>query len=59
VQEERLHLVNTAWGNKDEIEDGKKPELKGKGAISNFPKGKAAKKRSEDVKNDLVPHVVL
>jgi hypothetical protein len=59
MQEKRLHLVNTARGNKDEIENGKKPELKGEGAISNFPKGEAAEKRGENVKNDLVPHVVL
>lgn len=27
VQEERLHLVDTSWGNEDEIEDSKQSKL--------------------------------
>lgn len=59
VQEERLHLVNTTRRNENKIEDGKEPELHGECAISHFPEGEATEEGCEDMKHDLIPHVVL
>lgn len=59
VQEERLHLVDTARGDKGEVEDGKETKLHGEGAVAHFPEGEAAEEGCEDVQGDLVPHVVL
>lgn len=59
MQEEWLHLVDTARGDKNEVENCKKPKLERKGAVANLPESEAAEKSSKDMKNDLVPHVVL
>lgn len=59
VQEERLHLVDTARGDEGEVEDGKETQLHGEGAVAHFPEGEAAEEGCEDVQGDLVPHVVL
>lgn len=58
-QEEGLHLVDTAWRNENEIENGKESQLKGECAVSNFPEGEATEKSRENMKDDLVPHVIL
>lgn len=59
MQEERLHLVDTARGDKGEVEDGKETQLHGEGAVAHFPEGEAAEEGREDVQSDLVPHIVL
>lgn len=59
VQEERLHLVDTTRRNKDEIEDGKKPQLKRESAVSNLPERESTEEAGEDMEEELVPHVVL
>ena len=59
MQEKRLHLVDAAGRDKDEVEDGEEPELKVKGSVANHPKGEAAEERRKDVQIKLVPYVVL
>jgi hypothetical protein len=59
VQEIRLHLVDTSWSDKDEVEDGKESQLKVKRSVANHPKGEAAEQSRKDVQVDLVPYVVL
>lgn len=59
VQKEWLHLVDTAWSDEDEVEDGKETHLHRKSAIAHFPEGKAAKESCEDVQDYLIPHIVL
>ena len=59
MQEERLHLVNTAWSDENEVENRKKSQLKRKTAVSDLPEGESTEKGSEDMQEDFVPHVVL
>lgn len=59
VQEIRLHLVDTAWSHKNEVEYGEESQLKVERAISNHPESKSAEESSKNVQVDLVPHVVL
>lgn len=59
MKEEWLHLVDTPWGNEDEIENGKQTELKIERAIAHHPESKPAKQRCKYVENYLIPHVVL
>jgi len=59
LQEERLHLIDTTGGNKNEVEDGKEPQLKRESSVSNHPEGKSTEQCRKDMKNDFVPHVVL
>jgi hypothetical protein len=59
VQEIRLHLVDTAWSNKNEVEYGEESQLKVERAISNHPESKSTEESSKNVQVDLVPHVVL
>lgn len=59
VQEEGLHLVDTTGSHKDEVEDGKDPQLEIKRAISNLPKGETTEKSCKYVQVDLVPDIVL
>jgi hypothetical protein len=58
-QEERLHLVNAAWGDEDEIENGKESQLEAESPVSDFPEGETAEKSRKHVENNLVPHIVL
>lgn len=59
MQEERLHLVDTAWGDEDEVENGKQSQLQGESAVSNLPEGESTEKCCENMEKDLVPHVIL
>ena len=59
VQKERLHLVDTARGDEDEVENGKETKLHRECAIAHFPKGEAAKEGCKDVQDNLIPHIVL
>lgn len=59
MQEERLHLVDTTRGNKDEVEDGKESQLKRESAISNLPKRESTEETGKYMEEELVPHVVL
>ena len=59
VKEEWLHLINAAWCNEDEIEDRKESELHRESAVPYLPKGETTEKGCKDMKDDLVPHVVL
>lgn len=59
MQEERLHLVDTARGNKDKVEDCKESQLKRESAISNLPESESTEQTGENVKEEFVPHVVL
>ena len=59
VKEEWLHLVNAARCNEDEIEDSKEPELHSESTVSHFPEGETTEEGCKDMKDDLVPHVVL
>jgi hypothetical protein len=58
-QEKGLHLNDTAWGHEDEIENGKESQLERESAISNLPEGETTEESRKNVKNDLVPHVIL
>jgi hypothetical protein len=59
VEEVRLHLVDTARRDKDEVEDGKQSELQVKSPVADHPEGEATEKGGKDVQVDLVPDVVL
>lgn len=59
MQEERLHLVDTAGGDEDEIENRKESQLKVESAVSDLPESESTEKCREDMENDFVPHVVL
>lgn len=59
MQEEWLHLVDTARRHKDEVEDSKETKLQIKGSVAHHPKGKAAEECCEYVKKELVPDIVL
>lgn len=59
MQEERLHLVNTAGRDEDKIENRKESQLKVESAVADLPEGESTEKCRENMQNDLVPHVVL
>lgn len=59
VQEERLHLIDASRGNENKVENSEKPQLERESTIFNIPKSKTAEERCEDVKVDLIPHVIL
>lgn len=59
MQEKRLHLVNTARGDEDEVENRKQSQLKVKTAVSDLPEGETTEKCCENMEDDLVPHVIL
>lgn len=59
MQEKWLHLVDTARGNEDKVENGEKSQLQGESTISDLPEGKSTEKGGEDMKNHLVPHIIL
>lgn len=59
MQEERLHLVDTSWGDENEVKDGEETKLHGKGSIAHFPECETAEEGCEDVQDNLIPHVVL
>lgn len=59
MQEERLHLVDTAWGDENEVENRKKSQLKGESAVSDLPEGESTEECGENMEKDLVPHVIL
>lgn len=59
LQEERLHLVDTAWRHKDEVEDCKQSQLQREGTIVNHPESETAEQSREDVKGNFVPDVIL
>ena len=52
MQEERLHLIDTAWRNEDEIENSEKAQLQIEAAIAHVPKRESAKKSCKYVEND-------
>lgn len=59
MQEERLHLVDTARSNENEVEDSKESQLESEGPVSSLPECKSAEQCCKDVKNDFVPHIIL
>ena len=59
MQEERLHLINTARRNEDKVEDCKESELKRESATSNLPECESTEKSGEDMQEEFVPHIVL
>lgn len=59
MQEERLHLIDTAGGDEDKVENRKESQLKVESAVSDLPEGESTEKCREDMENDLVPHIVL
>lgn len=59
VQEEGLHLVDTARGHKDKVEDGKQTQLQIKRGVSNVPERETTEESRKNVQVDLVPDVVL
>ena len=59
MQEERLHLVDTAGGDEDEVENREKSQLKGESAVSDLPEGESTEKGGENMEKDFVPHVIL
>lgn len=59
MQEERLHLVDTAGSDEDEIENRKESQLKVESAVADLPEGESTEKCREDMEDNLVPHVVL
>lgn len=59
MQKERLHLINTAWGDEDEVENRKESQLKVESAVSDLPEGESTEECGENMENDLVPHVIL
>jgi hypothetical protein len=54
-----LHLIDAAWSNKNEIEDGKESQLQRESSVSNLPERETAEKSRENMEDNLVPHVVL
>lgn len=58
-QEKGLHLIDTAWGNENKIEDGEESQLEGESSISNLPEGETTEKSGENMEDDLVPHIIL
>jgi hypothetical protein len=59
MQEKRLHLIDTAWRDEDEIENSKKTELQVEAAVAHIPKCESAKESCKYVEDYFVPHVVL
>jgi len=59
LQEEGLHLIDASRGNENEVEDGEKPQLERESPIFNIPKSETTEECCEDVKNDLIPHIIL
>lgn len=59
VQEERLHLIDASRGNENKVENSEKPQLERERTIFNIPKCETAEECCEDVKVDLIPHVIL
>jgi hypothetical protein len=50
VEEVRLHLVDTARRDKDEVEDGKQSELQVKSPVADHPEGEARAKHGHQSK---------
>lgn len=59
MQEEWLHLVDTSWGDENEVKDGEETKLHGEGSIAHFPECETAEESCKDVQDNLIPHVVL
>jgi hypothetical protein len=59
MQKEWLHLINTARGNKNKVEDSKESQLEGESATSDLPKCETTEESGENMQEEFVPHVVL